>query len=437
MNDLNSLENQNLKVLGIIVRVKRNQLGYSLRDLAQLTNISHTLISNFEQGKIVPNQDTIADIFKVLDLHYYSDSSISEKFKKLYDQAMNYIEMYEYDQARIIIEEIEHDQAIYENSIEAVNVAIIRCLFYAISNMYFADFNKILGYYEVVLDFFTPNQKQMYYFIKGLDFVNKESFYEARIHFQKALDLGNKDMDLLIYEYYVISLSKANKYVDAGIIARKAIKEFEQKTNYIRAMRLRTRIAYDLYRINKFEESEELYKMVLQFSTKYNVRDLMDRCNTRLSFLSFLKSDFDTAKKYLNDVTVGYNRLYHYLQFDLVKHYGTEADFIALYKQYIRLDWVQKSPKTKLFFELIYMRYKPEFMNKVKFEKHLLKLIKIGHQTDDGEMIEVSCNMLANFYQNERRYKAAYETVQILLHYNKNGIESTNYNQDSIIKIYN
>jgi len=436
MKKFDSFEKENLKVLGLIVRVKRNKMGYSLRDLAQLTNISHTLISNFEQGKLIPNQDTIKDIFSVLDLRFYTDPLISEKFNKLYNTVFNHIIVYEYEDARRVIQEIEANQEQFENSVEAVNYAIIRCLFYSISNMYFADFDRILAQYEVVVDFLSPNQQQLYFFVKGLDFVNREYYYDARKNFEKALECGNKNLDLLIKEYYVISLSKANKYVDAGFIARECIVEFERDTNYIRAMRLRTRIAYDYYRINKFEEAEALYKSVLVFAEKFQVQDLQDRCNTRLAHLHFQKQDFKSTEEYINKVTVGYNKLYHYIKFDLVVRKRNDAELLKLYNEYINLEWVQQSTKTKYFFELILMRYDEKYMDKEKYENNLVELVELGLKADDGEMIEVACSMLATFYRNERRYKAAYEVVNTLLQYNKNGIEESIYNEDRNIAFY-
>jgi len=318
-----------------------------------------------------------------------------------------------------------------------VNCAIIRCLFYAISNMYFADFERILAQYEVVLEFLSPNQKQLYYFTKGLDYINREFYYDARLCLEEALDVGNKDLDILIKEYYVISLSKANKYVDAGIIARECIVQFEHDTNYIRAMRLRTRIAYDYYRIHKFKEAEEIYRSVLAFACKFSVQDLKDRCNTRLAHLCVLKNNFEQAEEYLSHVTEGYNRMYHYLRFDLAKYKKDEKEFLALYEKYINLDWVQKSVKTKYFFELILMRYDDKYMDKEKFESHLVTLVELGITADDGEMIEVASTMLAEFYKNERRYKSAYETLHTLLQYNKNGIEYSIFNQKSTIRFYN
>jgi len=430
------LEKQNLKVLGIIVRVNRVRLGYSLRDFAKLTNVSHTSISNFEKGVLTPHKDTISNIFKILDLEFYNDPQISIKFKKLYDKAFEYILFHNYKKAEKVIKEIEEDRKIYEYSAEIINYAIIQCLYYAISNVYFEHFDLYLKRYEVVLDFFSPNQRQLYYFIKGLDFINNEQFADARHNFEKALSIGDSKLDVLIKDYYVIGLSKSNKFVDARLYADEGIKEFESQMNYTRAMRLRTRIAYDYYRINKFEESEKMYKQVLRYSTRYKISVLENRCNCRLALLSLVKGDRVSLQEYIDKVPKHFNKLYYYLKLDIAAQNGNDEAFEMLYREYSSLKWNNSNQKTKLFFECIYMRYGESNMDKVKYELNLNKLIELGLKADDTEMIESAATMLTNFYKKERKYKQAFDISQKFLHYLKNGVEESEYRLNRITRVY-
>ena len=436
MVDINTIEKHNLKVLGVIVRVNRVKMGYSLRDLAKLTNISHTLISNFEKGLLTPHKDTISDIFEILNLKFYDDPKISIKFNALYEKAFKYIIYHDYDEALIVIKEIEKDQDIYENSVEVINFAIIQCLYYAISNVYFEHFDRYLSQYEIVLDFFSPNQRQLYYFIKGLDYINIEQFSDAKIYFEKALSLGDSKLDILIKDYYVIGLSKSNKFVDSRKYALEAIKEFESQTNYVRAMRLRTRIAYDLFRTSKYKDSEKLYKQVLEYSIKYDIRVLENRCNCRLALLALVQGDRELVEEYINKVDPHFNKLYHYIKLDIATHKRNEEEFIKLHNEYSSFSWVEKSIKTKLFFECIYMRYDEKFMNKINYEKNLKELIVSGLKADDAEMLETASKMLTDFYKKERKYKQGFEVSQQLLHYLKNGIKKSEYNTNRLIMVY-
>ncbi len=423
MIDFNKLEKNNIKMLGIMVRYNRTKQGFSLRDLAKITNISHTLISNFEKGTVIPHSDTIKDIFSKLDLTFYDSPEISKKFIKYYNKIFHHLLFYEYREAAILIAEIEVDRNIYENSVEIINFAIIRCLYYTMTDIFASDKDQLIKEYGVVLDFFSPAQKQLYFFIKGLDFLSKELYKDSRENFEKALSMGDADLDLLINEHYVITLSKSGKLVDAWRIATESIEKFELETNYVRAMRLRTRIAYDYIRIIKYEDAIAIYNKVLRYAEKFNVLDLVNRCNTYLGYISILQGDFKSGKKFLDKVLPPFAKIYYYLRFDLVVRKNSEEEFLKLYNEYISYEWVQKSPKTRRFFEMIFMRYNEKNMDKKKYVKNAKELIELGFESDDLQLIEVASGMLSEFYKKERHYKDALEVNNRYLQHLKYGIK--------------
>ena len=73
---------ENHRVLGILIRSERINKGFSLRELGERANISHTLISNIEKGKQTPTPETLSDIFEILDLRFYSDIKYTSKISK-------------------------------------------------------------------------------------------------------------------------------------------------------------------------------------------------------------------------------------------------------------------------------------------------------------------------------------------------------------------
>ena len=421
MLNINSFEKDNIKVLGLLVRYKRINLGYSLRDLGDITKISHTLISNFERGIIIPHHETIKDIFNVLELEFYDDHKILDNFMIVYNKIFKHILFYEYDEAKKIIHEIEKDRHIYENSKEVINFTIIRCLFYVLTNTYIEEKDKIIKQYEVVLDFFSDDQKQLFYFIKGLDNLNRELYRETRIYFEKALKIGDNKIDLLIKEHYVVALSKSNRFVDSKMIADECILEYERQTNYIRAMRLRTRIAHDYIRLLKFEDAKEIYNYVYNFSIKYKVKDLENRCNTRLANIAYFEKDYELAKEYLEKVTPVFSMMYYYIKLEVIFHTGTEEELVDYYNLLMSYDWVDKYPKTKNFFKVAIMRYSDKFMNKKEYEKILINQVEYALKSDDAEMLEVSSKFLMRFYKNERKYKKGLEVSEKFLHYIRYG----------------
>ena len=417
MLTIESYEKDNLKVLGLLVRYRRVNLGLSLRALGDLTNISHTLISNFERGVMIPHYETIRDIFEVLKLEFYDHHLILDNFSNVYNKVFKHLLFHEYKEAEEIIYEIEKDRKIYENSREVINFTIIRCLFYVLTNTFISEKDKVLSEYEVVLEFFSDNQKQMFYFIKGLDKLNQEFYNEAGDYFKKALHIGNSDVDLLINEYYVTALSKSNMFLTSRDIAKECIVKYEEQTNYVRAMLVRAKIANDLIRINNYEEAKKMYINIFNFAIKYNVKDLENKCNTWLAFIALLQNEFDLVDKYLDKVTPGIDTLYYYLKFDILARAKDKDGIVKLYNKYMSIDWIKNHRKTSNFFKMVLMRNCEEYMDKKEFERIHLEQIDIAIRSDDTEMFEVTTRYLMNFYKSERQYKKGFLISEKFLQY--------------------
>ncbi len=411
---------ENIKVLGLIIRIQRVKLGYSLRALAERVNISHTLISNIEKGKIIANLATIDEIFLILDLQFHFSEELTNDFNKKYESIYKHLFYYEYDKAKIEIEELEKDDNVYRYSTEVVNYEIIRCLYYKLSNTYVSEC-ILLEYYANYLEYFNDEQKQLFFFIKGLDYINQEYYRDSRLSFEKALSFGETRLSILIKEYYAITLSKANKYVDAKVIADEAITQYEIETNYIRAMRVRTRLAYDYIRIHRFKLAKDLYQKVKNFAIKYDVKDLENRCNTYLGYLAVYNKEFKLAEEYLDLVEPPFANTYYYLKMDVAVEKRNDVEFYKMHEEYTQTRAITQSRKATLFFELIKMRYDDKHMDKTKYEKNLKEIINHGFQSDDGEVIDVATMMITEFYQKDRRYKLAFEAANRLLHFLKYG----------------
>jgi len=423
MINVNMFEKDNLKVLGLLVRFNRNNMGLSLRDLGQLANVSHTQISNFERGIVILNSRTINDIFKVLKINFYDGKDISEEFDRYFKQIFKHIMFYDYDEAKILIEEIEVKKDIYENSILVVNFIIIRLLYYIITNTYLEDKDRILSQTENILEFFSDTQKQLFYFIQGLDKLNVEYYYDSRMFFRKALSLGNSKIDILIKEHYVVTLSKAYKWVDARLIADECILEYESQMNYVRAMRLRTRVAYDQIQIYHYDEAKEIYNYVKDFSIRYNVKDLENRCNTRLEYIAVLEKKYDIAERYLEKVGPEYAKIYYYVKFYILENKKDKEKIINYYNEIINLSIGSKFKDFADHFTVLMMKNNNLSMDKKVYERILWKLLDLSLSRDDADTIEYTAKTLIDFYKKERYYKKALEASEIYLHYLKFGVK--------------
>ncbi len=423
MLNIDMIDKENIKVLGLLVRRKRVELGYSLRDLGEIANISHTLISNFERGIVIPHKDTIKEIFSVLSLHFYDDIKLEEDFQEKYKMIFKHLLYYEYKKAEILFTEMDKNKHIYENSTVVVNYSLIALLYKVLTNTYKKNIDKTFQQSELIFDYYSNNQKQLFYFIKGLKYLNGELYSDARNYFEKALKIGDHKLDLIINEHYVIGLSKSNKYIDSRLTADECILEYEKQTNYIRAMRVRTSIARDFIRIKKYDHAIELYNHVLEFSIKYGVKDLENRCNSMLAVICSQREEYTNAEVFLSKVTQLKSREYISCKIHVLFNLGKIDELHEFYDEVVDIERDDPINKTKNYFEMVKLSFNKSFFDENAYEKLVKKQIEIGLISDDGEMLTLYSTFLIKHYKKERKYKKALEVSEALLHYIEFGVK--------------
>ena len=211
------MDKKNNRVLGILIRSERISKGYSLRELGQMTNISHTLISNIEKGKMVPNNETLRDLFRQLDIVFYDDKELHQEFLDKSSEAVNYIFTHDYADARKIIDDLMTKDTELSYSIDGVDYTILKGLFFAYVGERMTSIKKFIDMYQTLFEFFTDNQKQLVYFICGLVELHEQHYKAATEQFNLALSLGRKDRDVFVKQYFMKSLVKQFKFIDTYI----------------------------------------------------------------------------------------------------------------------------------------------------------------------------------------------------------------------------
>lgn len=415
-NDFKDKSNQT--ILGVMIRTKRSEIGYSLRDLAELTNISHTLISNIETGKQVASEATLSDIFRALDLKLFDDEEISIKFRKYYNQIYRALIEFEYDKARKLLDELEAEHDVYEHSYEVINYNAIRSFYYALTNTPFPELVDIKNKYNLVIDFLNDNQKQMFSFIKGLQYLNMERYKDASENFYDALKVGDKSVDVLIKEYNARSLLRQYKFTDTMALSNEAINEYESRTDYIRAMRCRLTIVRVYLHIMQIDKVLELVNYVDRFASKMKIQSLVDQCNVIRATTSFYQNDFKKAEEYL---TLHQNQSTHWLILPWFRIYTMLRDgrVHEYYKNVVLKRQNEITRKKFLMIKVLYMWHFEEKRNDEEFISAVNELIVEGRRSMDQEVITLAYNLNIIYFKNKRSYKKALEIVEEFLHLKK------------------
>ncbi len=408
----------NLSILGILIRVARLKQGYSLRNLSSLTQFSHTLISNIEKGKQIPSEETLIDIFKVLKLKLFTSKNIEEEMTYYFNTIFSHIINHHYELAEKLVKEMEKNSHQYENSYEVVNYFIIRCLFYSITNTDLEEKEERISQYGKVFELFNPKQKQLLYFIKGLDYLNDDNYKLASDNFEMAIKIGDRDINSLIKEYLVKSYIDQYKFTDSVSIAQTVIEDFEEKTIYIRAMNCRLLIARVYLKILKLDEAEKLISYVESFAMQYKVDILLDKCHILKSEILFFKLDYKEATKELNLSKLKDSKDVTFLKFRILLM-SKASHLFDYYYDVMNNKKENITTKDYLLIKVLMMWINIEVRNDEEYVDSLNQLVKLSIAANDQEIIGVAHNLLIMFYREKRRYKRALEIAETLLIHKK------------------
>jgi len=410
-----------LNVLGILIRTTRIQKGYSLRDLAEITNISHTLISNIEKGKQTPSEATLSDIFSALDLSYFEDPELSSEMSYYYKTIMTNIINHDYEQASELVQKMVEKEDVYTNSPELLSYLIVKLLYYSLNDMYVEDRDELIVQYEQVYEFLTDEQKQMFCFIRGIDLLNEDHYVQATQYFDEAITLGNSDWDSIIKEYNVRSLIRQYKFTDANAQAREAIEDLEKRTIYLRAMKCRLLITRVYLQIMNFDKVSELVQYVELFAEKFNVTVLTDECKVLRSWMYYLQEEYQEAVKLLDSCT---NPSSDSLILPRFRLYLMSKDerLTSYYKMIMETKENTLTRKKYLLIRVLMMWKNTEVRDDESYLECLTELKELSVKIKDQENIALTHNLLILFYKEKKRYKRALEVAEEFLQEKKIGL---------------
>jgi|GEM_PF-3279300 len=408
------------KTFGQIIRYNRTLKGYSLRDLGFLTNISHTLIANIENGKVVANEDTIKDLVKILEIEFYDNQQIIDEFCSLYNEAFNFLYEYEYTKATKVMNTVFMKEAIYSNSVVLADFYVLKYFYLSLTDQIYGDYVKELEALSVIAKNLTDSQLQMHHFINGIYLYNIGSYLDAHNLLEKALKVGDTKIDPLIRAYITKCDVKMFKFMNVVTEANEIIKIFEHDLVYLRAMELRLSIAYCYVLVKKYDVALEIIDKVHRFSTFYNAIYVLEECNIILSAIYLRQGNIELAKEKINRI----KRESPYEMFVRTRIAIIEKkpkDVEAIYNRFLIYNELKESKKHQVIFEIQLYNAKITNLSDEEYVSKVESLSQLGVRGCDLEIIDVSYTMLINFYKEKRKYKKALEASEIARDFRRYG----------------
>ena len=415
MIDKTKIVKMNLSILGVYIRVARINMGISLRGLATMTNISHTLISNIEMGKQVPSEETLLEIMNALNLELNISDDISSSMSYYYTNIFENLLSYKYDIAKRYIDELETKEKVFKNSLEVINYDIITNLYYALTNSK-TTFDTI-AIYEEVINFLTIEQQQLCYFIKGVIYLNQLMFIDAESNLEKASELRKSEFNILINECLAIAYINQYKFTNSIALCNRIIDEYEGNSNYIRAMHARLLISQVYLKIMKFDEVKALVERVSQFANQFKLQSLLDECHIIKANVYFYWDDYSAAIKELDQVENQAISRYSYTRFRILL--VSKDKSLKDYYNYITSDEYKNLTSSLKLLIKVLMKWQNKDYRDEAYVNEIEELKSLAVKGNDQELIGLTYNLLILYYKEDRKYKKALEVSEELLVHKK------------------
>ncbi len=395
------------RALGRLVKFYRMRSGYSLRDLGTLTNVSHTLIANIEQGKIKGSDETLRDLFKVLKLDFADATDVFKEFKHLYDRILDNLFKYEYTRVRLDMKKLLSKEHIYIHSVLITDFGLIKFLHKVLIGEEPKDDNVDISIFRGVQNYFSDRQKQMYLLIEGVNQYNLRMYADAVKYLKSALKVGDSNFDYLIKSYLVKCYVKTYQFMQVIKIGNEAIDFFEDRIIYLRAMEVRLAIANSFMLSQNFEDAKDLLDSVYQFSNNFNAVYLIEEAKLLLALYHMYMNENEMARKYLYSSTLSSSRIF-FLKIRVALRNGDSEEARLVYNQFAR-EVDHQPTKESMMIEIAARESGILEMSEEEFLSKLQEVIKLGEKAQDIEIIDTSYSFLINHYRSKRAYKKALE----------------------------
>ncbi len=401
------------RTLGLLIKYNRLINKYSLRELGSLANISHTMISNIERGKVTASEATLKHLFKVLNLKYYDeDNEIINDFVPKYNKGYNYLCNYEYDKAKPIFEGLISNQKVLANSVVSVDYNIIKYFYLALIN---EIYGSELANFELLLslaEFLTERQLQMAFFVHGILLYNQGLYKNSLVELMKALKVGDKDLDVFINVFIVKCYFKMFIFMEAIQLAKLTITTYENELIYPRAMEMRLTIAESYIIVKEYINAKSIIDKVAMFAESYNAPYLQEECYFLYSKIYLANGENELARKEINKCSADGFASVLYLK----THIAVLEDNVELVKEtylkFLEQDRTKNSVKDQICFKILLKEYGFIKMSDVKYVKLVEELAEIGKNNCDILMIDKAFNVLIAYYKKKRMYKNALEAAE-------------------------
>ena len=395
-------------VLGLTLRYARLNAGLTMRDLGNLANISHTMVANIEHGKTMASGATLRDLFRVLDISYRDDDDFIHMFETVYNRV--YARLLKGDHASIQddMRWLAEQEDAHAHSIVGVEYWLIRFLHAVLSDSMDATLMQSFDILKRIYELYSDPQKQLAHLVIGIDLYNRERYFDAYRELNKALDIGDPDLDPLVDLYRIRTQCRMFMFMDLQQTAAQTIRRFEGMLLYDRAMEVRREQAYANIMVFKFEHAERLLETVRSYAQEYERPELLREADSLMALTRFMQRRFDESEAIIEAMREDTEHTI-LIRMMLAARNDDQTTIRRLHEQVMTRFARPHKWRVRSFFDILLHDLGGLAIDDATYVDKLEAIAAQGLMAHDQEMLRFAYDKLIEHHRHNRRYKKALE----------------------------
>jgi transcriptional regulator with XRE-family HTH domain len=244
----------NLKILSQRFRDIRTDNDFSLRGISRSENITHTVVSDIENGKVYPNVDTLKSLYARVNIDLLTDETLLSEYKEMFETIKDSVYYAENNMVSNYMKDIDSKADELTNSLVYVDFLLVCALYeVVIENKNESDNLDILeSYYTYLCD----RQKIEMNLLKGIVNQRTYAFKKAALYYERNVELKGYKKALAMTYTHLAQLYKQTYHtyntIEYGKIASRLHAE---EANLFEKLRTDCLVANELIDIGRFTEA--------------------------------------------------------------------------------------------------------------------------------------------------------------------------------------
>jgi transcriptional regulator with XRE-family HTH domain len=417
MLTIETINKNHLSSFGMMIRIERLNKRYTLRQLAKLSGLSHTLINKIEHGKHTITEDVFNKLTLALHVSFQHNEEKNVFFYEMLPHIHDAIFYADPKKVRKQMDIIFEDNAYYMHSVCMVDYMILYIGEH--THVHILETHDATPYVHTLsqtMSLGTKTQQQRFYLYRAMYHYITQNIKDMLEDLQTGQALSPDTKLQGLYHYFFgraesenFAISRANTHY------LKAIEIFDKTNNIRRRMYAKLHYHVNQLKIYEYDGIDEALNSLFVFAEKDDLTWMKHRTTLTRMLYYMLNNHYEDAVKTsdLIDIkTIEYYGLLLYSYYKLSDY----KNFTKNLKKAKRL--YHKNDRFFMFENLI--DYLEVIMNETNPNPHVVeKKLKSAYQSALKKRaffeIEALYEHYIVFLTTQRRYKDAYKITQEMI----------------------